>query len=384
VELTLFVDHDCNLRCDYCYGGRKLARPMPTEVMKGAVDWALATHTDELVISFFGGEPLLHPDFIADAVAYVEERAASLDRPPRVSFGMNTNGTRFDAQALRLLAPPRRWTIFVSLDGPADIHDMHRRRPDGRGSHATVTAGLALLRRDAIPFTLVAVVRPDNAGRLGDVLQALLDQEPAAATLTPDLRAPWTDEDVTHLRSGLAELADVWAGCFRRGRPIVVEPLHTKILTHLYGGLPCPARCTLAGEAVAVAPSGRLYPCAQMVAEDKGDTLVIGTAFAGLDRNKLAELQQQKDRIEASCADCALASRCQSHCGCWHWALTGELGRINATLCELEESFIAAADRAAAALMAEGCASFVATYYRQRYTRSIGSTVTRLEPPGRR
>ena len=77
-------------------------------------------------------------------------------------------------------------------------------------------------------------------------------------------------------------------------------------------------------------------------------------------------------------------SRCQSHCGCRHWALTGELGRINATLCELEESFIAAADRAAATLMAEGCASFVATYYRQRYTRSIGSTVTRVEPPGRR
>ena len=59
MELTLFVDHDCNLRCDYCYGGRKLARPMPTEVMKGAVDWALATHTGELVVSFFGGEPLL-------------------------------------------------------------------------------------------------------------------------------------------------------------------------------------------------------------------------------------------------------------------------------------------------------------------------------------
>jgi len=195
--------------------------------------------------------------------------------------------------------------------------------PNGRGSHATVTAGLALLRRDAIPFTLVAVVRPDNAGRL-------------------------------------------------------------KILTHLYDGLPCPARCSLAGEAVAVAPSGRLYPCAQMIAEDRGETLVIGTALAGLDRNKLAELRRQKDRIEAACADCALASRCQSHCGCRHWALTGELGRSNAILCELEESFITAADRAAATLMAEGCASFVATYYRQRYTRSIRSTVTRVEPAGRR
>ena len=90
----------------------------------------------------------------------------------------------------------------------------------------------------------------------------------------------------------------MWAGCFRRGRPIIVEPLHTKILTHLYGGLPCPARCSLAGEAVAVAPSGRLYPCAQMIAEDEGDTLVIGTAFAGLDRNKLAKLLHAIHRLD--------------------------------------------------------------------------------------
>jgi len=79
-----------------------------------------------------------------------------------------------------------------------------------------------------------------------------------------------------------------------------------------------------------------------------------------------------------------LQCQCRHPRGCRHWALTVELGRINATLCELEESFIAAADRAAATLMAEGCASFVATYYRQRYTRAIGSTVTRVEPPGRR
>jgi radical SAM protein with 4Fe4S-binding SPASM domain len=132
-----------------------------------------------------------------------------------------------------------------------------------------------------------------------------------------------------------------------------------------------------------VAPGGHLYPCAQIIGEDTSDALVVGTVDDGIDRAKLALLQRQKDRIEATCASCALASRCQSHCGCRHWALTGVLGRINATLCEIEASFIAAADGVAATLMAEGCASFIAKYYRQHYGGAVGSTLVRLGGSGR-
>ena len=70
----------------------------------------------------------------------------------------------------------------------------------------------------------------------------------------------------------------------------------------------------------------------------------------------------------------------ESHCGCRHWALTGELGQINATLCEIEESFIAAADHAASTLQAEGCPSFITTYYRRRYRPAPGASLTRLRP----
>ena len=100
------------------------------------------------------------------------------------------------------------------------------------------------------------------------------------------------------------------------------------------------------------------------------------------DRARLAHpLQRQKDRVEATCAPCALRHRCQSHCGCQHWALTGELGRIDATLCEIEEAFIAAADHVGATLQSEGCPSFLAAYYQQRYLRGAGSTLARLRGP---
>jgi hypothetical protein len=64
-----------------------------------------------------------------------------------------------------------------------------------------------------------------------------------------------------------------------------------------------------------------------------------------------------------------------------YWALTGQLGRINATLCELEEAFITAADQTASTLLAESCPSFLRMYYQKRYCREVGATLPRLRRP---
>jgi uncharacterized protein len=383
VELTLFVDHACNLRCGYCYNGRKFGRRMPAEFMRRSVDLALASRPAQLDVSFFGGEPLLHPGFIEETLAHVETAVHALPEPrPRVRYVMNTNGTLVDDRVLALLAPPRDFTVYVSLDGPAAVHDAHRVDENGQGSFAGIVANLERLRQAVVAFRLVAVVRPDTAPRLGEVVRTLLDLQPAQATLTPDFRAPWTEESIAGLRTGLHDAGEVWMEAFRGGRALPLEPLRGKILTHLKEGIPCPERCTLAGRAFAVAPTGRLYPCAQMIGEDRDDELVIGTLDSGFDSKRLAELQQAKDRVEETCAPCALRDRCQSHCGCRHVALTGELGRINQALCEIEESFILAADEVARVLTAERCPAFIDTYYRKQYRPAAGSVLTRLRRPG--
>lgn len=379
MELTLFLDHACNLRCSYCYGGAKFSRPMDPAVMRRAVDLALAQSPPSLTVSFFGGEPLLHVDLVEETMAYVEDRIAR-SRLPRVPLGyvVNTNGTTVDERVIRLLAPPRRVGVFVSLDGPADLHDRNRVDCTGRGSHAQVAANLARLRGHHIPYSLVAVFRPDGAGRLGDVVRALAAERPDTILLAADLRAPWTEEAIVVLRQGLAAAGAVWTEAFRQGQALRLEPFHTKVLTHLHQGIPCPERCRLAGESFAVAPSGRIYPCAQMIGEDSSDELIIGTVATGLDRRRIAELQEKKDRVEETCRPCALRERCPSHCGCQQWHLTGELGRINATLCEIEEAFITAADAASAALFAEACPTFIATYYRKRYQPVPGASLGRM------
>ena len=59
--LTLMVNHTCNLRCSYCYTGRKFQRAMDSGIGRAAIDRAARSlqQGGTLDLSFFGGEPLI-------------------------------------------------------------------------------------------------------------------------------------------------------------------------------------------------------------------------------------------------------------------------------------------------------------------------------------
>lgn len=91
-----------------------------------------------------GGEPLLAG---ADRLEYLATRLrAALTGSASVSILLQTNGMHFTDANLALL-DRLRICVGVSLDGAGQDHDRHRRRRDGRGTYAEVTAGLNRLAR---------------------------------------------------------------------------------------------------------------------------------------------------------------------------------------------------------------------------------------------
>jgi len=378
-ELTLFVDHDCNLRCSYCYNGRKFGRSMSLATARRALDLALGRGDPHLDLSFFGGEPLLHLAELQAITDYAEQALSAMPEP-RASLRLlvNTNGTLMSDAVLDWLAPPRVATVFVSLDGPREIHDRHRVDPQGRGSFDRVREGLLRMRERGIAFQLLSVVNVDTAPHLGRTVDVLLSERPFRATLSVNYRDDWTDEACEGLRHGLRAAGDVWMAVFRAGSAVQLDPLHTKILTHLKGGVPCPSRCYISGADFTVTPTGRIYACAQQVGEDDADDRVLGHVDRGIDQHRLEQMRRQKERVEQVCAACELRDRCQSHCGCRHLALTGRLGEITAALCETEAAFIEAADRVAETLYAEQCEAFMDFYYRRAWEPATGSRLSLL------
>lgn len=378
MELTLFVDHQCNLRCSYCYTGEKFTRPMSRDTMERAVALALAGQPERLGVSFFGGEPLVHFDFVRDTVEHVEQTVRAMAAPIPIRFFMNTNATLIDDAAIELMSGPRGFEVYASIDGPRRVHDAHRKTPTGKGSFDAVLAGLERVRQAGIPFHVLGVITPETASSLGETVQTLSSLGAEVVHLAPNYGADWTDESIAEVREGLTAAGEVWMEQFRAGRAWGLEPLHSKILSHLKGGMPCPSRCLLGGCEWAVSPAGNIYPCAQMIGEDRQADLVIGRVDEGIDFEGLMRLQRAKDRVEQTCADCELRDRCQSHCGCRHLALSGELGVVTATLCELEAAFIDEADRVAEQLFTERCPAFLAYYYAGSWTTAPGGKLTDL------
>ena len=51
--------------------------------------------------------------------------------------------------------------VGISVDGPEDIHDAHRRFRNGRGSHVMAMRGIEALHRNQVPFHCISVITAD-------------------------------------------------------------------------------------------------------------------------------------------------------------------------------------------------------------------------------
>ncbi|WP_369212869.1 FxsB family cyclophane-forming radical SAM/SPASM peptide maturase [Streptomyces flavofungini] len=188
----------CNLACDYCYvyelrdtGWRERPRTMPEAVRERLVQRVgehVRRHRPSRVqVALHGGEPLLAgPDVIAGFSA-AARRAVTL-AGAEAELVVQSNGTLLDEAVLETLLR-HGIRVGVSLDGDERAHDRHRRGPAGSrhgGSHARVSAGLALLERPryrGLFAGLLCVVDPE-AGDPAVVFDALADHDPPAIDFT--------------------------------------------------------------------------------------------------------------------------------------------------------------------------------------------------------
>ena len=167
----------CNIACDYCYlAHRADARRMSTRVveatLKNVRDSGLLA--DELSVIWHAGEPLTVPSsFYRESFALVDE---IVGQHARVSHCIQTNGVLIDHEWCDLFT---QWGVRVgiSLDGPAFLHDKHRKTRDGRPTHRRVMEGIDCLRKHHLPFHVIAVVTRDSLDYAADIVNFFCEQD---------------------------------------------------------------------------------------------------------------------------------------------------------------------------------------------------------------
>ncbi len=361
MKLTLFLNHRCNLRCIYCYTGRKFHRAMPLSVARQGVEFGLSeADRGFLLISFFGGEPMLEVELMEQAVAYARERAGQEGK--HLFLALATNGTLLDDRRLKLLKD-NDFQVQVSLDGGPEAQDATRRFRNGRSSFSRIEGNLRRLLDEGFDVRVVAVIDPANVAFLGRSFDDLMDLGVRRIHFSPNYSGDWDDAACERFEAALRDLGDRFVQRFRDHQDVRLDPLNGKVVTHLARGYKEKNLCQFGQKELAVSPSGKLYPCDRLVCEDDNAEVCIGDLDSGLDLVRRDAMVKAKNKPDPECATCELQPRCMHWCGCANYETTGRVDQVAPIVCWFERCFIGEADRVANTLYAEKNRTFLRRFY---------------------
>ncbi|MDX9695105.1 MAG: radical SAM peptide maturase [Bacteroidales bacterium] len=126
-QITFEVTEKCNLNCTYCgygefyeYNEKRAKNTLDVTIAKKLLDYLLVywnsihntSHKRPIIISFYGGEPLLRPDIIKEIINYTKK--LKLEHNYFV-FNMTTNGTYLKKNTDFLVK--NDIDLLISLDG---------------------------------------------------------------------------------------------------------------------------------------------------------------------------------------------------------------------------------------------------------------------------
>lgn len=150
-SVILQVTKECNFRCRYCsyafnsdYTRTHEKVCMSSETARKSIDYLFRHSIDsnEVNISFYGGEPLLNFELIKEIVLYSKE----IMRDKKLSFSMTTNFYSVTEEMLLFLYK-NGFLLSISLDGPPEYQNKHRKLAgDGSETYSKVFMNIKRLK----------------------------------------------------------------------------------------------------------------------------------------------------------------------------------------------------------------------------------------------
>ncbi len=369
MNFTLCLTHACNLCCDYCYAGAKSSRAMSWEVARQAIDFSL-THSlyqakvfgqpPEAQLGYFGGEPLLEWPLLVRSAEYTIQQASQ--RGIVLKKTLTTNMTLLDTAKAEWLRA-NHFYLGLSLDGNQAMHNTLRCFPDGTGSHQVAAKALDYFRGPNSGSEVIVVVDPRNVEHLASSIRWLLDENIHDIALNPNFYIQWPESALQLWKQACSTIAALYIEKYRQGIPIRINIIDGKIRVRLKEGYDACDRCGFGHNEIAIAPSGNIYPCERIVADDTNEALKIGNVFSGFDTIKQSAIVAKRGNIEPECLDCSVKERCMNWCSCINYATTGAINQVSGLVCFHERMVIETADHVGETLFAEANETFLKKFY---------------------
>jgi uncharacterized protein len=329
----------CNFACGYCYYLAKSSLFGPGErfrmdrrVLESYVRELIAASPGPVVnFVWHGGEPTLAgTSFYAEAL---ELQARYIPEGWTCENNLQTNGSLLDDTWCAFLAE-HRFSVGLSLDGPARLHDAGRPDRRGRPTHARVMRGLHALRAHGIEPDVLCTLNARSAAAPTEVYRFFLAEDVRWLQFLPVVLrdpeggvSPWSVSPEA-MGEFLCAVFDEWVR-HDVGRIGVQNFLESLLVA---SGRPANL-CIVAetcGRVLAVEHDGGVYSCdhfvdpAHRLGNVTGDG--IGVLVGGPVQRAFGEAK--RDSLPAYCRACPVRAYCNGGCPKDRFATTpdGEAG----------------------------------------------------------
>jgi uncharacterized protein len=356
LKVTILTTLQCNFACDYCIQGdhgdyNKSAAKMSMEMAERLGTWMEsrvdALKPERLVVTFFGGEPLLN----MPVLYYLAERmhASCASRGVQMIVNIITNGLLLTREMVERLNPLGLNGIKITLDGDREAHNKSRPLRGGQGTFDKIVANMravADLTRlavggnfemdtaDSYPALLDFLAAQDFAPRLAKVtFKPVIREKQAAAakgmiplTVVGSEGKPLNGACMTSAGTGVARVCDSCNFVDEKMSFLREETKKRGFATAdgVHMG-PCEIH---KGHAHTIGPDGSLFACPGFA----GEALQSTGHIDGRQEEYRSQAMRNFEKLAAweMCNDCAFIPVCAGGCTV---ASANELGDMYAPNC---------------------------------------------------
>lgn len=353
-DLTLNIINTCNLRCHYCwnqagaYGNFSTgSRKMDKDIAFKAVDLLVreSKGAKDLVVDFYGGEPLLNFDLIKDVVDYCK----NIQNKKKINFHflLATNGTLLTKTRGEYLIG-NGVDVAVSLDGSRKIQNAQRPFPDGRGSFDVILDNINSIRKDYrkrivgratfTPYSTEIIETFKFLRKLEFDRIELCESEKAGYGLDSNNQFFFSGhKGLRHLKAIYYDLALFYTKEILKGNLTYANTYFNRFfkqLSRLYNIQSIVGTCSAGFTLMAVDMDGSIYPCTAFVGLPQFE---IGTVNTGTDNGKLRRFFDNKIISSEACNRCWAKRICRGCGSCYNlnYFSNKNLGKPDPYYCEL-------------------------------------------------
>lgn len=317
--ITFVVTEDCNLRCKYCYITHKASnKRMNFETAKRFIDYILTADirfADEVIIEFFGGEPMIEMELVDQISDYFKLKTYELNHPWswRYRFNFATNGVTYGSPEVQAYIKKNlgKVSIGISIDGIREKHDLNRVFPDGSGSYDAIAKNIPLWISQFTPSTKMTFASADLK-YLKDSVIDLWNRGVTDVSANVVFEDVWKDGDDQLLEQQLRDLADYILD------NKLFNQYYCTFFSDAIGGYTTEESLDNtfcgAGKMIALSPDGKIYPCVRYkdYSLDTHEERIVGTVDTGIDMELVRPFMTASSRYQddSECTHCPVATGC--------------------------------------------------------------------------